>query len=217
MKMGKCILFIMCFLCTMLYAQEEVFSYSNSGLVAKDKFVSPFPNGEFVNITSHVLQKSYGVSSPSGKKYEVKCYKNEGWENEPGDWHYFEILYDGHVILKSEYADGWCYLDDEVKSSLLSFTDAFLYTNLKDDAVVLFFTGIIIMSQPPFLTAVVLKDGKATLVFNEPSYINKIEKNGDAIDFKLQSNTLEYLDSNTPINSPDLHTLILKGGMIYYK
>lgn len=61
--MGKCILFIMCFLCTMLYAQEEVFSYSNSGLVAKDKFVSPFPNGEFVNITSHVLQKSYGVSS----------------------------------------------------------------------------------------------------------------------------------------------------------
>lgn len=83
--------------------------------------------------------------------------------------------------------------------------------------MVLFFTGIIIMSQPPFLTAVVLKDGKATLVFNEPSYINKIEKNGDAIDFKLQSNTLEYLDSNTPINSPDLHTLILKGGMIYYK
>ena len=215
--MGKCILFIMCFLCTMLYAQEEVFSYSNSGLVAKDKFVSPFPNGEFVNITSHVLQKSYDVSSPSGKKYEVKCYKNEGWENEPGDWHYFEILYDGHVILKSEYADGWCYLDDEVKSSLLSFTDAFLYTNLKDDAVALFFTGIIIMSQPPFLTAVVLKDGKATLVFNEPSYINKIEKNGDAIDFKLQSNTLEYLDSNTPINSPDLHTLTLKDGMIYYK
>lgn len=215
--MRKCILFIMCFLCTMLYAQEEVFSYSNSGLVAKDKFVSPFPNGEFVNITSHVLQKSYDVSSPSGKKYEVKCYKNEGWENEPGDWHYFEILYDGHVILKSEYADGWCYLDDEVKSSLLSFTDAFLYTNLKDDAVVLFFTGIIIMSQPPFLTAVVLKDGKATLVFNGPSYINKIEKNGDAIDFKLQSNTLEYLDSNTPINSPDLHTLTLKDGMIYYK
>ena len=209
--MRKCILFIMCFLCTMLYAQEEVFSYSNSGLVAKDKFVSPFPNGEFVNITSHVLQKSYDVSSPSGKKYEVKCYKNEGWENEPGDWHYFEILYDGHVILKSEYADGWCYLDDEVKSSLLSFTDAFLYTNLKDDAVVLFFTGIIIMSQPPFLTAVVLKDGKATF------YINKIEKNGDAIDFKLQSNTLEYLDSNTPINSPDLHTLTLKDGMIYYK
>ena len=118
---------------------------------------------------------------------------------------------------KSEYADGWCYLDDEVKSSLLSFTDVFLYTNLKDDAVVLFFTGIIIMSQPPFLTAVVLKDGKATLVFNEPSYINKIEKNGDAIDFKLQSNTLEYLDSNTPINSPDLHTLTLKDGMIYYK
>ena len=216
MKMRKCILFIMCFLCTMLYAQEEVFSYSNSDL-SKDKFVSPFPNGEFVNITSHVLQKSYDVSSPSGKKYEVKCYKNEGWENEPGDWHYFEILYDGHVILKSEYADGWCYLDDEVKSSLLSFTDAFLYTNLKDDAVALFFTGIIIMSQPPFLTAVVLKDGKATLVFNEPSYINKIEKNGDAIDFKLQSNTLEYLDSNTPINSPDLHTLTLKDGMIYYK
>ena len=48
-------------------------------------------------------------------------------------------------------------------------------------------------------------------------YINKIEKNGDAIDFKLQSNTLEYLDSNTPINSPDLHTLTLKDGMIYYK
>ena len=47
--------------------------------------------------------------------------------------------------------------------------------------------------------------------------MNKIERNGDEINFTLQSNTLEYLDSDTPINSPDLHTLTLRDDMIYYK
>lgn len=62
-----------------------------------------------------------------------------------------------------------------------------------------------------------MQENKAILVFNKLSYMNKIEKNGDEINFTLQSNTLEYLDSDTPINSPDLHTLTLRDGMIYYK
>lgn len=74
------------------------------------------------------------------------------------------------------------------------------------------------MSQPPQLTVVCVQGDKAILVFNKPSYINEIKKSGNEINFTLQSNTLEYLDINSaPINSPDLHTLTLKDGMIYYK
>lgn len=69
------------------------------------------------------------------------------------------------------------------------------------------------------LTIVCVQENKGTLVFNKPSYVNKIEKDGDEINFILQSNTLEYLDINSsePINPPELHTLTLKDGMIYYK
>lgn len=214
--MRKAILIIMCSLCTVVYAQEQVFTYLNNEVVNKTKFVSSFENGRFDNITSHTLQNSYKVLSRSDEQYIVKCYKNKGWENEPGDYHYFEILHNGKVIFDLDYADGWRYLSDKL-SSLPLTTEAFFYTHLTDDAVALCFTGITIMSQPPFLTVVIVKNGKATLVFNQPSYIIKNAYTHNELSLSLQANTVEYRDVGVPCNSPELHTLEFKDGMIYYK
>ena len=218
-KMKKCIFLLMCFwyIGVCVRGQEAVFSLDlNGDVMAESKYVESFGEANFQDITPYVLQKSYSLVLNSGESYTVKCSKFNGWENEPGDCHVIEIDHGGRSIFSFEYADGWEYIDSGIKNKI-SGNDFFAWYDLENDERALIFTGIHIMSQPPYLTVIVLKDGKATLVFNKPSYINKIEKNGDAIDFKLQSNTLEYLDSNTPINSPDLHTLTLKDGMIYYK
>ena len=210
-------------LCALLpalsYGQEQVFSKSNDGvIVVKPKYIESFHNGDYKNITPYIVEQSRNETASDGSVYLVKCLKYRNWENDPGDMHVLEVLYQNKVIYNLvNNNSGWENIADEPQG--VEKTSFYYKMNLGDDAIALLFVGVYIMSQPPYLSMVVLKDGKATLVFNKPSYINKIEKNGDTIDFKLQSNTLEYLDINSsePINPPELHTLTLKDGMIYYK
>ena len=67
------------------------------------------------------------------------------------------------------------------------------------------------------ISMIVLKSGKATLVFNKPCYINEIKKQGNKIDFILRKNTLEYVNSSTPVNQPILKTLTMENGRMYFK
>ena len=212
------LIFTVCMLHFVSYAQEQVFTYSNNGTVeTKSKFIEPFPNGDFANITDHTLQKSYDVVAPSGDTYTVKCYKNTGWENDPGDWHYFEILYKEKVIFSAEYADGWEYLADNLKQTLSPKADAFYQKNLRDDTVMLLFTGIIIMSQPPYETIVLLKDGKATLVYNKPGFIEDVQVVDSDVVFTLCENTVEFYEDGTPMNDGIIAELSIKDDLIYYE
>ena len=81
----------------------------------------------------------------------------------------------------------------------------------------MFFVGIYIQSLPPYISMIVLKSGKATLVFNKRCYINEIKKQGNKIDFILRKNTLEYVNSSTPVNQPILKTLTMENGRMYFK
>lgn len=81
----------------------------------------------------------------------------------------------------------------------------------------LLFIGTYIMSQLPRLTILVLKKGNASLVFDRPSYVNNVDKKGNETIFTLQANTVEYRDVGVPCDSPELHTLAFKEGMIYYE
>lgn len=207
----------MCMMYFMSYAQEQVFAYNNDQIKSKPQFIESFENGEFTNITSHSLQRSYNIVTPNGDKYIVKCFKNAGWENEPGDWHYLEIAYNGQTIYSIDYADGWEYLSQSLKSSLSSASDAFYQKNLDSDTVMLLFTGITIMSQPPYITIIILKKGKATLVFNKPFFIENVQYSNSETTFSLCANTVEYYDNGTPMNSASIHTLYVKDNMIYLK
>lgn len=207
----------MCIICFMSYAQEQVFTYDNDKIKNKPQFIKAFDNGEFANITSHSLQKSYSIAAPNGDKYIVKCFKNTGWENEPGDWHYLEITYNGQTIYSIDYADGWEYLSLNLKRSLSPTADAFYQKDLNSDTVMLLFTGITIMSQPPYITIIILKKGKATLVLNKPFFIEKVQHSNNETVFSLCANTIEYYDNGTPMNSASIRTLYVKDKMIYLK
>lgn len=217
-KMNKLILTLaMCIMFITGYAQEQIFTYDNEQIKCKPQFIEAFSNGEFTNITSHTLQKSYDVTAPNGDKYIVKCFKNAGWENEPGDWHYLEIAHNEQTIYSIDYADGWEYLSPDLRHSLLSASDAFYQKDLGNDTVMLLFTGITIMSSPPYITIIILKKGKAALVLNKPFFIEKVQQSNGETVFTLCANTVEYYENGTPMNSASIRTLYIKDKMIYLR
>ena len=71
------------------------------------------------------------------------------------------------------------------------------------------------MSQPPYCTLIVLKEGKASLIYNQQAFINDIQKNNILTRIVLQRNTVEWLNENTQSNKPEYDSLILKSGMVY--
>ena len=140
-----------------------------------------------------------------------------GWEDEPGDWHYLEILNNGKVIFSEDYADGWIFLSDVITSSLTPVTSAYLKFDLDDDVVLLLFEGITIMSQPPYLTGIVLYNGKATLVYNKVGHIEKVLQSTFGTVFTIRENTVEYDANNNPFYEPIIRILTINNGMMYYE
>ena len=204
--------------CISINAQNTVFSCGDANnIVTNSSYISTFDNGEFDNISSHTLFKDYTVTSKAGTEYIIKCYKNTAWEDEPGDWHYFEILNNGEVIFSEDYADGWIFLSDVLASSLTSESNAFLKFDLDNNTVLLLFEGSTIMSQPPFLTGVILRDGKATLVYNKTGYIEQVVQSSSETVFTICENTVEYDANDNPFSTPIIKTLTIKNGMMYYK
>lgn len=219
MKTLKVLLLSWILLPVLSYGQEQIFSKSNDGnIVVKPQYIESFHNGDYKNITPYIVEQSKNETALDGSTYLIKCLKYRNWENDPGDMHVLEVLYQDKVIYSLvNNNSGWENIADEPQG--VEKTPFYYKMDLDDNTIALLFVGVYIMSQPPYLTVVILKNGNVALVFNKPSYINKIERNGGEINFTLQSNTLEYLDMNSsePINPPDLHTLTLKNGMIYYK
>lgn len=216
--MKKVLILMFCLLQGMSYAQNAVFSYENlNNIVIDSSYISAFDNGKFDNILNHTLYKDYTVMSKVGTKYTIRCYKNMGWEDEPGDWHYLEILNNGKVIFSEDYADGWIFLSDVITSSLTPVTSAFLKFDLDDDVVLLLFEGITIMSQPPYLTGIVLYNGKATLVYNKVGHIEKVLQSTFGTVFTIRENTVEYDANNNPFYEPIIRILTINNGMMYYE
>lgn len=215
MKRTYLVLFI-CSVCMALYAQEPVFSVSDNNIIIKKKFVEKFMNEKWTDITPYVPVKNIPVSAGTCK-YSVQLMKYKNWENEPGDYNVIKIRNENEnkTILFRTYDEGWDYFytaKDYKKSQDVPFKE--IVFGLKDKVLV--FTGVTIMSQPPFITIVLIHNGKATLVYNKPSYINEIKKNGNNIIFDLQLNTVEYDDNHKPYNNAEYATMTFRNGMIFY-
>lgn len=224
-------------------AQEQIFSIGTNGdIVIKNKFIEELYSGNYNNVTPYTLKfsekvnaalqttvnddltsynakaaKSLNVNKPitAIPFYTVNGLRYKGWDNESGDFNVIEILFGNDTLFTLKYADGW----DNMSTDYGSYTSKFCgIENLGNNTYAAIFKGIDIMSQPPYLTIVVMKGGKASLVFNKPMIINSIKTNSDGTKtFDLQENTVEWIDENTPANSPITHTMTIKDGNIYFK
>lgn len=205
-------------------AQEQVFSIGNNGdIVTKAKFIEELYSGNYNNVTPYTLKFSESIKAcaaedkglNAGLIYTVEGLRYKGWENESGDFNVIEVLFSGKTLLTLKYADGW----DKMSTDYSDYTSKFCgIEKLSDDTFAAIFKGVDIMSQPPYLTIIVMKDGKAKVVFNKPMTINSINANADGSKtFDLQENVVEWIDENTPANSPITHTMTIKDGNIYFK
>lgn len=205
-------------ICITSYAQTAIFSFSASENIEENPlFIESFENNTLSNITPYKLKKEIPVSLTNGKRYSVRLLRYKDWDyNEPGDYNVIEIYHGNKLAASLNYNDGWNYFytAKDYKRDSIAPVKAI---PLSADCTALVFTGLIIGSQPPFLTIIVLKNGNATLVYNKISCINDIITTNNETIFELQLNTVEYEENDKPYNDPELATLTFKNGMIYYE
>lgn len=199
------------------YGQEQVFDMGTDGnITIKGKYVETYPVKKYKNTSPYIRMLDESEYTSNGGRYDIECLKYRNWENDPGDIHIIRISCQGKEICSLENNEGWGYLTDEPDGDVRK-TSFYYKIDQGEDSMALLFIGTYIMSQPPRLTMLVLKNGNASLVFDRPSYVNNVDKKGNETIFTLQANTVEYRDVGVPCDSPELHTLVFKEGMIYYE
>ena len=179
-------------------AQELIFETTTGEIVTKSKFIDPFRKKTYNNITPYILKQTTNESLQNGDSYTINCLKYRNWENDPGDIHIIQVLHQGKEVLKLNKVDGWRYINEEPDGGITK-TKFYYSIDLDKNTKVLIFVGIYIQSLPPYC------------------YINEIKKQGNKIDFILRKNTLEYVNSSTPVNQPILKTLTMENGRMYFK
>ena len=216
MKQKILVLLWMLSCCFSSYAQcSPVFSLAEGGRIVPDAdYVVPFEKCTYEGITPYILKTSDAQTTSSGDAYAIRCLQYNHWENDPGDFHVVEISSGGKSLLTLENPEGWEFFRSDAGFDINSYP-CYGRIDLDGDAIALLFTGVNIMSQPPYCTVVILKGGKATLVYNQPAFINDIRKSGDETVITLEMNTVEWIDEHTRYNDPILNKLILKEGMMY--
>ena len=207
---------LMMFLAQTTKAQEFIFETTAGEIVTKSKFIDQFQNDVYTNITPYILKQTTNESLQNGDSYTINCLKYRTWGNDPGDIHVIQVLHQGKEVFKLNNDEGWKYINEEPDGGITK-TKFYYSIDLDKNTKVLIFVGIYIQSLPPYISMIVLKSGKATLVFNKRCYINEIKKQGNKIDFILRKNTLEYVNSSTPVNQPILKTLTMENGRMYFK
>ncbi|MCM1509233.1 MAG: hypothetical protein NC116_00740 [Clostridium sp.] len=206
--------FVLLFLLSVtVYSQEAVFSYGqNGGVVPSSANVEAFEYEDFQNITPYLQRRQTVISAD--QKYTVYQRKYNNCDNNPGDYHVIEVMNErGDLLYSLRNDDGWVWLDETWGNAEGA---PFYMERLDDRHVILFFTGVTIMSQPPYFTALVIGDNQCRMVLNKPMCLNDIQLDGGLF-IKFQRETTEYIDFGVQYNFPKEFTLFVKDGMLYIK
>ena len=122
---------------------------------------------EFQQMQATELVDSMIINTRWGDTYIIKALTFPDWDIKSGDFHCVEIYRDNKKIYEMKSMQGWDYLSERLSSRKKEFTFCRPF-NVVDDTVVLLFQGTSLTNQLPTLPIVVIKRGKAQLVFNKP-------------------------------------------------
>jgi hypothetical protein len=132
-------------------------------------YIEPFdvnPSEEFQRMEATELVDSMTISTRSGDTYTVKALTFSDWDIKSGVFHCVEIYKGGKKIYEMKRMQGWSNLSERLSSRKKEFTFCRPF-NVVDDTVVLLFQGSHLNDQSFQLPIVVIKKGKARLVFNQ--------------------------------------------------
>lgn len=180
--MKKIILFLfsLCTLC--VKAQIPVFNYGPEGKIVVDStYIEPlYPLTSEEKSKATELIHSMEVSTQSGNAYTIKAFKIKDWEE--GDFQYVEIYKDKKKIYEMSNGNSFIYFPKEYIGD--SPTQCCYVAHMGEDAVALVFHEMIVGSNLPNITIVVLKDNQATLVYNKECSIMELKHQTTEISFE---------------------------------
>ena len=160
------------------------------------------------------MEKS--ITSKTGSKYDVKMYRYMDFENDPGDFHVIDIYYGGKRIFSQKFDLGWDYFYTR-ETYERSVSKPFELIELTNNRLAIVFTGITITSEPPMITVILLENGTASLVYNKPSFLNKVTRNADSVVFDMQLDNGEIPYEGAQPGDPKARRLTFKNGLIYFQ
>lgn len=156
-------------------------------------YIDPFdtnPSEEFQRMKATELVDSMIISTRSDDTYTIKALTFSDWDIKSGDFHCVEIYKGDKKIYEMKCMQGWDYLSERLSSKRKEFTFCRPF-NVVDDTVVLLFQGTPLTNQLPSLPIVVIKKGKAQLVFNKPYKVLGVSYNTLTKAFYFLSKTTE--------------------------
>lgn len=221
MKTGKLrmkeyfLLFVMAFY-SYAYAQngEGIYETNGNAIITKNKYIDTFFVESTSNLTPYVFKKTVTIIPTSTYgTFSLDFLMFNGYEYEPGYANVIRLSKDGSVVLSLENSNGFSSISSYVNSESGDYS----IVQVAPDTYFLIFMEWIYASQPSMVSIVLIRNGEARLVFNKPAFIDSIIKSTGSLNITLQLNTVEYIEDNTPTNTPIIHNIIWDGGVLKYQ
>lgn len=151
---------------------DSIYSIVNNEIVTKSQYVDSFYSKVYNNITPFTFKASKSVTIGQDV-YDINMMRYKGWGIDGGSFEVVEVKDDnGKTLLQLQNSEAW----ENIDSKLRVF-GYYYFIPIKIDATstALIFVGFIRASQPSFVTIVVLRNKKATLVYNKQLFIASIK------------------------------------------
>ena len=172
-----------------LSAQENIFVLKDSYIYPKKKFIDSLAVAEAVVKPYETFATSSAtIRSGRDKNYQVRLSKFAGGTY-PGDFQAIQIFLGNKCLLEVTNADGWTSLPPNVPSN----NNYYFTVNISPYSTALFFFSQAKDNFPPDLTIVVIKTGKAHLVYHRPCVLQSISKNSYSVRLEMDDRYPVYV------------------------
>ena len=171
-------------------AQENIFVLRDGYIYPKKKFIDSLAVADKNMVKPYETFATSTASIRSGrdKNYQVRLSKFKGG-GYPGDFQAIQIFLGNKCLLEVTNADGWTSLPPNVPST----NSYYFAVNVSAYSTALFFFSQPKDNYPPYLTIVLIKTGKAHLVFNRPCVLQSISKNSYSVRLEMDDRYPVYV------------------------
>ena len=183
-----------------LSAQENIFVLKDSYISPKKQFIDSLAVADMSVAKPFVPVATVKTSTYKGSNtaYQVKLSKFSG--DYPGAFNVLEVFQAGKRLCSVADADGWA----ELPSNIPSDNNYFFSVHLSAYATALFFFSQPVDNNPPFLTIVVIKTGKAHLVYHRPCVLQSISKNSYSVKVEFDDRYSANIAPSKPVEKVEM-------------
>ncbi len=166
---------------TSMIAQENIFVQKEGRIYPKNKYIDSLAMADMNIVKPYTPVANAQATTLKGQntKYHVKLSKFTGEYS--GDFQVIQVYQANKRLLEITNADGWITLPSNIPSP----NGYFFQVNLNAYTSALFFFSQPKNNYPQNLTIILLRTGRAYLVYNKPCVLQSISKNSYSIQMEM--------------------------------